>query len=587
YPYGQDSLDPIFPKGSVFEKAGLALKVPANADSVYFNYKTTIDPRDSAMKPDPDNGSNNWAVHGSVTVSGRPILCNDPHLSLNLPSLWFEMQISTPAFNSYGVSFPGAPSIIIGFNNDIAFGFTNAMRDVRDYYEIKFRDNTHEEYWYNGNWQKTAFRKEVIKIKGQPDHIEKLAMTVWGPVMYDKEYPDKLNTNKAYAVHWKAHDGTNELKTFNQLNHAKNYNDYIEAISNFKCPGQNMIFASKSGDIAIKQQGEFPAKWRRQGDFVMPGDDSSYAWQGNIPKPENLVMLNPERGFVSSANQYPYDTSYPYYLGGSYPPYRGMQINRKLSVIDKVTPADMQALQTDNYNVFAEMARPVMLKYLDTSKLNNEEKQYLGQVQQWNLRNDPGETGPSIFTTWWDSLMVAVYIDDLHRSKLPLPLPEQSTLLESMLKDSAYEFADDINTPQKETLHDDVLSGFKKALPALREAEKKNKLTWGLFKDAGVKHLLSIPALSRLHLITGGGVHVINATKQFHGPSWRMVVHLTDEVEAYGVYPGGQSGNPGSKYYDNFVDTWAAGKYYRLKFYNQQEASKMKGAGKIVFSGTK
>ena len=584
YPYGQDSLDPIFPKGSLFAKAGLSLKVPGNADSIYFNFKPSIDPKDSAVKPDPDNGSNNWAVHGSKTASGRPILCDDPHLSLNLPSLWFEMQISTPSFSSYGVSFPGSPSIIIGFNNDIAFGFTNAMRDVRDYYEINFRDKTHEQYWYNGEWRKTMFRNEVIRIKGQPDYIEKIAVTIWGPVMYDQEYPDKLNTNKCYAVHWKAHDGTNELKTFNQLDHARTFNDYLVAISNFKCPGQNIIFASKGGDIAIKQQGEFPAKWRRQGDFVMPGNDSSYAWQGNIPQDENLVMLDPQRGFVSSANQYPYDTSYPYYLGGSYPPYRGMQINRKLSSLSKITPTDMQALQTDNYNVFAEMARPVLYKYLDTSKLNGEEQNYLGQVMQWNLRNDPQEKGPSIFTSWWDSLMVVVYDDDMHRSKLPLPLPEQSTLLESMIKDPLYEFADDINTTKKETLSDDVLAAFKKAFPTWQDAEKNNRLVWGRFKDAGIKHLLGIPSLSRLHLMTGGGLHVINATKQFHGPSWRMVVHLRDETEAYGVYPGGQSGNPGSKYYDNFVDTWAAGKYYRLKFLNRDQARKMNGKGKLVFS---
>ena len=151
-----DSLDPIVPKGTVFPKPGIELKIPATADSLYFDKKdsTTID----EQKPNPDNGSNNWAVSGKKTKSGYPILCNDPHLGLNLPSLWYEMQISTPTYNAYGATFPGAPAIIIGFNDNCAFGFTNAMRDVRDYYEIKFKDDSRKEYWFNNAMAKNNFQ---------------------------------------------------------------------------------------------------------------------------------------------------------------------------------------------------------------------------------------------------------------------------------------------------------------------------------------------------------------------------------------------------------------------------------------------
>ncbi|MEO9003271.1 MAG: penicillin acylase family protein, partial [Ginsengibacter sp.] len=134
YPIVMDSLDPIVPKGTLFPPPGIQLQIPSSADSLYFDNKdsTTI----TEHKPDPDNGSNNWAVSGQKTKSGSPILCNDPHLGLNLPSIWYEMQISTPSYNVYGATFPGAPSVIIGFNDSCAFGFTNAMRDVRDYYEV-------------------------------------------------------------------------------------------------------------------------------------------------------------------------------------------------------------------------------------------------------------------------------------------------------------------------------------------------------------------------------------------------------------------------------------------------------------------
>ena len=147
YPAIQDSLDPIIPKGTLYAPPAVTPVVPADADSLYFN--AAIVTAEEYEKPDKDNGSNNWAVSGSKTQSGAPILANDPHLGLNLPSVWYEMQISTPTFNAYGATFPGSPGIIIGFNESCAFGFTNGGRDVRDYYEIKFKDDSRSSYWFN------------------------------------------------------------------------------------------------------------------------------------------------------------------------------------------------------------------------------------------------------------------------------------------------------------------------------------------------------------------------------------------------------------------------------------------------------
>ncbi|WP_245975169.1 penicillin acylase family protein [Deminuibacter soli] len=586
YPYGQDSLDPVISGEVPIALPANNVQRPAGADSAYLHFAEPTRAIDSIMKPNKNNGSNNWAVHGSKTKSGRPILCNDPHLSLNLPSLWYEMQLSAPGYNAYGVSFPGAPAIIIGFNDSCAFGVTNAERDVRDYYETTFKDSTMQEYRYNGAWQKTTFRDEIIRIKDAASDTEHIAMTVMGPVMYDKHFPDILQSGKAYACRWKAHDASNELRSFILLDKAKGYNDYIDATATFQCPGQNMAFASKSGEIAIRQQGQFPAKWRRQGDFVMPGEDSSYAWQGNIPEQANAVMLNPGRGFISSANQYPYDTTYPYYLGGVYQPYRGLIINRKLASMNNITVEDMQHMQTDNYNVFAAMAKPVLLHYMNESALSAKELRYWNQLKQWNTRNDADETGPTIFTSFWDSLKLFVYRDELHLQKHSLPVtePEASTLLEGLLKDSAYVFADDITTPEKETVTDMVVKAFKSVAPVLQAAEEKNELVWGRFKKSRITHLLRLPALSRTGLFSGGGTNVINAFTETHGPSWRMVVELTDETNAWGVYPGGQSGNPGSAYYDNFINEWLDGKYYKLQNVKKEAIEKQEALkGVMVF----
>ncbi len=583
FPVTQDSLDPILPKGTIFDLPGLELRVPPLADSAYFPQKDSAEIQ--SYKPDKDNGSNNWAVNGSKTKRGAPILCNDPHLGLNLPSLWFEMQISAPGYNAYGATFPGAPSVIIGFNDSCAFGFTNAMRDVRDYYEIQFRDDSRKEYLYNGEWKKTEFRYEKIRIKDKPDFTDTVAYTIFGPVMYDKTYDGGRNTgSRYYAVRWKAHDAGNALKMFTLLNKARNYEDYYAAIQYLDVPGQNCMFASKSGDIAIWNQGTFPAKWQRQGDFVMPGRDDTYNWQGTIPLAENPHQVNPERGFVSSANQYPVDPlSYPYYLGGDYPAYRGITINRRLSSMSGITVEDMMQLQTDNYNVFAEMARPVFIKYLGNRGLSGEELNCLNMLRSWNLRNDIGEKGATLFRLAWDSLETAIFADEFAQTTLTLPWPHESTLLESLLKDSSYKFADNITTDRKEEVADVIYLAFQKAV-ATYTGLAPGERPWGAFKDTRVMHLARIPSFSRLHLPIGGGLHVINATKENHGPSWRMIVQLTRETEAYGIYPGGQSGNPGSVYYDNYVNDWASGKYYLLWSMKKEQAADKRIKWIMVFT---
>ncbi|HEX4849977.1 MAG TPA: penicillin acylase family protein, partial [Puia sp.] len=571
YPYLQDSLDPIIPKGTLYPPPAIAVKPPANADSLYYGRVDSLG--GGHARPDKDNGSNNWAVSGRKTKSGSPILCNDPHLGLNLPSLWYEMQITTTEFNAYGVSFPGSPGVIIGFNDSCAFGFTNAMRDVRDYYEIQFKDESMKEYWFNGAWKTTTFRYEKIGIKGEPNLIDTVAYTIFGPVMYDKKFTGSRRTNgNYYAVRWKAHDPSNELMLFNRLDHAKNYDDYYSAIQYLHTPGQNCVFATKGGDIAIWDQGEFPAKWRRQGDFIMPGTDSSYMWQGTIPQPENPHLINPERGYVSSANQFPVDPMYyPYYLGGSYPPYRGWLINKFLSQWTNITPKDMMTLQTENENAFAEMAKPVILRNIDLTTLSEEEKNYYDILEAWDLRNDPESKGATLFDILWENFTKIVWDDDLGRTKLPTVYPHASTLLEAILRDSSFKFLDNVNTQEKETLHDDMTVAFKKAVSRCKALDADNRLLWAKYKATRINHLARLTPFGRMDLPIGGGSNCINAAKEDHGPSWRMIVQLGPVTEAYGVYPGGQSGNPGSPYYDSFVDTWVAGKYYLLWVMNKDE----------------
>ncbi|HUM66397.1 MAG TPA: penicillin acylase family protein, partial [Chitinophagaceae bacterium] len=197
-------------------------------------------------------------ISGARTQSGFPLLANDPHLELSFPSIWFEQQLSMPGTNTYGVSLPGSPFVIIGFNDSIAWGVTNAGRDVKDFYRVRFRDHTKQEYWFNGKWEPTQLRIEEIRVRGGATVYDTVAYTVHGPVMFDESFTTTSSPETNLAVRWVAHDPSNEGMTFYRLNRANNYDDYASAISTFDCPGQNFVFASKSGDIAIWQQGKFP-----------------------------------------------------------------------------------------------------------------------------------------------------------------------------------------------------------------------------------------------------------------------------------------------------------------------------------------
>lgn len=591
FPQYSDSSVPIIPKGTLFDTPAVKPVVPTTADSLYFKKDTSIKAIE-VNKPDRTNGSNNWALSGRRTQSGAPILCNDPHLGLSLPSIWFEMQISTPDHNVYGATFPGSPTVIIGFNDNVAFGFTNAMRDVKDYYQIKFKDDSKKEYWYNGRWQPAAQRIEVIKVRGASDFYDTVAYTTFGPVMYDQDFVTDSTNNTAIAVRWIAHEPSNEISMWLKLNKAKNYSDYEEAIKTFVCPGQNMLFASKDGDIALWQQGKFPARWKGQGLYVMPGEDSSYQWQGYIPQTENPHVINPPEGFIQSANQQPTDSTYPYFIPGNYIVSRGITLNQRLQNLYTATPQDMMALQNDYFNSMAEDLVPVLLKYTDEAKLNAQSKKYLSEIKNWNFFETADSRATTIYQAWLDSLKSFVWEDQFSKLlKLDLKdkvRPDEQTLVEALLRDSAFKYIDNVNTPQIETLYEQVTKALNSATDSLVKEEKENGLLWWKHKKPAIYHLLrtSVMPFAYTDIPVGGWHHTINAIKSTHGPSWRMIVQLTTPTEAYGVYPGGQSGNPGSKYYQNFIDTWAKGKYYPLWMMKVSEAGDNRIKGKMSFSNS-
>lgn len=586
FPEVSDSSKPIIPAGTPFMQTVAVPVPPANIDSAYYGHDTAVNPV-QVPKPLDLNGSNNWAVSGSKTASGAPILCNDPHLGLTLPSIWYEMQIHTPTMNAYGVTFPSIPGIVIGFNDSVAFGVTNAGRDVIDFYRIRFKDDSRQQYWYSGQWQPVKMRVEEIKKKDGSVLKDSVPYTVYGPVLYDKTFNNGDTTlTAALAMRWTAHDPSNEALVWYKLDRASNYDDFAEAIKQFTTPGQNFLFASKAGTIAIWQQGRFPLRWPGQGLYIMPGEDSAYDWKGWIPQEDNPHIVNPPQGFLQSANQRAVDATYPYFIPGDYFAPRGISVYNHLDTMQNITVEDMMRLQTDVYSPLAADAVPFLVKHVQENYLDSAEQQYLNEVKNWNFYVTAESKGATVYQLWFDSLEKVIWNDELSQVKKTYEKPNEQTLFENLVKDTAFHFIDNINTPQVETLNQQVTTAFKMAAATIDSLQKAGDLAWWKYKKSAIRHLLrdAVPSLGRYNIKAGGWGNVINAFTKFHGPSWRMIVSLTPQTEAYGIYPGGQSGNPGSYYFDNFVDDWIAGKYYRLWVMKESEAADKRIVAKLSFS---
>lgn len=514
-----------------------------------------------------ERGSNNWAVAPSKTAKGHAILCNDPHLGLNLPAIWFEIQLSTPEVNTYGVSLPGSPCIVIGFNEHIAWGMTNAGRDVQDLYTISFRDQTMQDYWFDGKWRKAQKRPETIYVRHAATQFDTVAYTHYGPIYHTATEQEPFNL----ALKWQIHQPSSEVLTIYKLNRAQNYDDYYNALKYFSCPAQNFVFADTKGNIAIWQQGEFVNKWSQQGKYVMDGSKPDFAWKEMIPQSHNPHQKNPERGFVSSANQHPTDSLYPYYYNGSYEFYRNRRLNQQLSLLEGIDIKTMQTLQTDNYNLLAAEILPLMLGYIEPAALNPKQQKYVELLKNWDFYNEPDSIQPAIFEAWWDKTYDNIW-DEIKNNAARLPWPKYYVTAQIMASFPNHPLMDIKSTAQKnEGVADIVNLSFAQAFEEIEQSEKQlSSFNWANYKNTQIDHLARIPGLGINYVHIGGNRGILNAASKHAGPSWRMIVEMNDTIVAEGIYPGGQSGNPGSRYYENFVDQWAAGQYYPLNFWPKE-----------------
>lgn len=555
YPATQYFLEPIIPVGTPWEFEPLVPTPPAT--------RTNPDSKTAQPETDLSPGSNNWAVSGEKTKTGSPLLCFDPHLQLSLPGIWYEAHLVAPGINVYGFTAPGAPGVVFGFNSYMAWGGTNAEGDLTDWYDIEFRDASRREYRHGGKWLPVKTRVEEILVRNGPTVRDTVVYTHHGPIPYaEDERPFYPSMPPGRAMRWIGNEPSNEVGVFLRINRATNHDEFREAIYGLGNLLLNVNYADVEGNIAIWQMGAFPLRWQGQGTTIMDGSEPMNDWQGWIPKEHLPHVKNPARGFVSSANQVPTDESYPYYLPGRYlSPERAGRINEVLSQLDEATPQDMMDLQMDRLNPLARDFLPVLLPLIDPDSLSSDETLSFDELEKWDYRHNPDVVATVIFAKWWWWLYVKTWADDIERKNYRLEWPSRDVMKHLILNEQGNLFFDDKSTARVETLADIALASFKKAHEDLTEEYGPLGPHWAVGSSRGtdIDHMAGIPGLGLESLRTGGDNSTVNATTLHHGPTFRMTVSLEPRVRAWGHNSSGQTGNPGSAYYDKFVDDWLSG----------------------------
>lgn len=516
--------------------------------------------------PTPGNGSNNFVVSGSRTQAGFPILANDPHLDLGLPSIWYEIQLSAPGISVYGVSMPGGPAVIAGFNRKIAWGMTNGNDDVFDWYRTTFKDSTLAEYEYGGQWRPTRRVVEAVKVRGGPTVLDTVFHTHQGPiVLKSQERPWNRNQPALHALRWLALEPSNEMLGFLRIMKAGSLNEFSDALEPFHCPSQNFAFASVSGDIAMFHHGRFPRKWKGQGRFTLDGSEPGNDWSGWQPRSAEPAARNPAQGWLFSANQSPADSTYPYYLGSGFADnQRAKRLGQLLADADSLTPERAFGIMLDDYDLHAAEVLPVLLDRIAKATLSPDDSAARRELAAWDYRHGAHDKAPAVFDKWWRLLYRSVWQDEFGGDSVRYQWPGKDRTRRMFLEEPDAEWFDDISTSARENLGFLATRTFREACALVRDG--KGRRDWSAYRPVNIRHLARVQGLGSPDLSSGGCADCVNALKGTHGPSWRMVVALDKQPWGYGIYPGGQSGNPGSPHYGEFIADWAAGRYYKLTF---------------------
>lgn len=511
--------------------------------------------------------SNNWTVSPRRTKNGYALLEGDPHLELSLPSIWYEVHIVVPGkLDVYGVTIPGAPGVVIGFNRDVAWTFTNTGADVMDFYRETVDDRSHPtRYMLDGGWRPLTQRIETYRDKrGVALHVDTVLFTHRGPLT--------RQGGEWLSMRWTVLEPSEELRAFYDVAHAHNTREFQDAMArSFFAPAQNMLVADRAGSISIRSTGHFPL---RPGDgsglVIRDGSTSTSDWLGFWPVDRYPQSLDPAQGFLASANQEPEAPESEYaYLGADpdYEVWRALRINQLLRADSSVTPDDMRRWQTDPGSARADIFMPYFLEAAQARAQNGVHDDTLARaarlLAEWDRRYTRDNERAVLFEAAMHQLTVRTW-DELAPNRRLVATPSGAVLAELLTQPGSV-WWDDRRTHNVIEQRDDILAASLSA--AYEEVVSKygpvngGGWRWSKIRHANIYHLLQIPAFSMLNIPVQGGYGTLSPSygDGTDGASWRMVVELAPEVRAWGTLPGGESGDPASPRYTDHLPSWIAG----------------------------
>lgn len=539
------------------------------------------------VRPDPTNGSNNWAIAAKHMSNNRPALSNDLHLGYTLPALWFPIQLTGPGINVYGASLPGAPGVIVGFNENMGWAVTNGTNDVLDWYSLRFRDESRREYLFEDTWRPVILTEEKIHLPDGRYEIIQTRETHIGPILFEEgEAKAVAQTPSGLALQWTGLIPSNELKSFLALNRAKKASDCRDALKGYIAPAQNFVCADQKGAVTYRLAGLFPDRRSRDGRLVNEAVNSSDVWQGFIPPEENPAIEN-VRDYIITANQAPFNgpqqSDYGWFFST---PYRSLRIEqlieakRKSSKTSgKLTPEDLIDIQADTGSLLSLTFKELVLKELKNLPLAAKAAEFKcspvqnleQELVDWNAVHSPESIIASLMSEW-----LARYETELWQTRLGPALesywPNKWRLLE-VSKNSAQWAKLWSDSPR--SVADVLSSSLSTACMALLESHAKVP-DWWEYQATYAQHSGRIPGLGSRKLQTGGSAESVFANKGGHGPTWKMVVTFENTPRAWFMIPGGQSGDPGSKDYDRYLDEWTKGRMRPVQFFKRKESSQKK-----------
>jgi penicillin amidase len=519
-------------------------------------------------------GSNNWVVSGAHTATGKPLLANDTHLELSIPSIWYEIHLTAPGWNVKGFTLPGAPMVVIGHNDRIAWGFTNSGADVQDLYVETFNPASPDEYRVKGAWTKAQFIDEIIRIKGQPDEHLKITVTRHGPIV-------RREGEKSYALRWTATEAGGLANSYNWLGKARNWKEFREIMKRVWGPGQNAVYADVDGNIGYLTAARVPIRKKGHGEVPAPGDTDDHEWTGYIPFDRLPQALNPESGLIVTANARVVGPNYKPYLTDRWEePYRTARIYDLLHDRHDLRPEDMLKVQTDTYSYPHVFLSDQLLAAVKTVKPKDPRAQKLIEdLKDWNGIADANSPEVS-FLHGVRRSAIDLLLEPFLGKDTDLYQWRSTTFLQKVLTDRPAKWL-----PAAYKNYDELLAAAADlAVTNLADQSKSDRVedwAWKRFNSLDMFHPLGYEGLLKRFLsITdkpqSGTTYSVRAASKRHGPAMRFVGNPGNWDESILLIPSGQSGQPGSSHYSDQFSYWYEGKPIFAAFSDAAEANARK-----------